>query len=214
MELYLIRHAQSQNNAKPQEQRVEDPGITDVGHQQAENLAKWIPRLNLTKLITSPFLRTLQTTEYLWKATDLRPEVRTDLHEVGGCVSGPSSEAAVGEPGMNRSTIEEKFPFCEVEPSIDGDGWWNRKPYESMTLAEERAQRLVGTTLKEFSQSEERVAYVMHADFKVIFLSQFHQQPLQGPYNVSVSKVVMADGGLRLADYNQIHHLPEHLVTL
>ena len=36
MELYLIRHAQSQNNALPEEQRVEDPGLTELGNQQAD----------------------------------------------------------------------------------------------------------------------------------------------------------------------------------
>ena len=31
MELYLIRHAQSQNNVKPEEHRVEDPPLTELG---------------------------------------------------------------------------------------------------------------------------------------------------------------------------------------
>ena len=85
MQLFLIRHAQSQNNALPEEQRVEDPGLTELGHRQAELLADWVPALNLTRLITSPFRRTLLTTEPIRRATSLIPEVRVDLHEQGGC---------------------------------------------------------------------------------------------------------------------------------
>ena len=61
MELYLIRHAQSLNNALPEEQRVEDPGLTELGLQQADCLGKWIGTLALTKVITSPFRRALET---------------------------------------------------------------------------------------------------------------------------------------------------------
>ena len=36
MQLYLIRHGQSENNGRPEHLRVEDAELTDLGHQQAE----------------------------------------------------------------------------------------------------------------------------------------------------------------------------------
>ena len=36
MQLYLIRHAESENNARPEHDRVEDPSITTLGRRQAE----------------------------------------------------------------------------------------------------------------------------------------------------------------------------------
>ena len=57
MELFLIRHGQSLNNFQPQEQRVEDPPLTDLGRRQAELLAEWIESAGLTRLICSPFRR-------------------------------------------------------------------------------------------------------------------------------------------------------------
>ena len=42
VQLYLIRHGQSENNARPEHLRVEDAELTDLGHQQAEQLAPWI----------------------------------------------------------------------------------------------------------------------------------------------------------------------------
>ena len=98
MELYLIRHAQSENNAQPEEQRVEDPALTAMGRRQAGLLADWITSLNLTRLITSPFLRTLETTEAIRQATRLTPEVRVQLHEQGGCYRGYGPDGREGRP--------------------------------------------------------------------------------------------------------------------
>ena len=102
MDLYLIRHAQSLNNAQPPELRVEDPALTDLGHEQSRRLAEHVTSLRLTKLITSPFRRALQTAEHIRLATGLIPEVRIDLHETGGCVSGIAPPLMVGRPGMTR----------------------------------------------------------------------------------------------------------------
>ena len=61
MQLYLIRHGQSENNARPEHMRVEDAELTELGHQQARHLAPWIATLELDRLFCSPFRRALQT---------------------------------------------------------------------------------------------------------------------------------------------------------
>lgn len=119
MELYLIRHGQSQNNVRPEKLREEDPSLTDDGRRQSHYLAEWIHHLRLTRLITSPFLRTLETTAHLCKRLDLIPEVRVELHELGGCVAGPRIGALKGRPGMTRSQIEERCPDIKVPADID-----------------------------------------------------------------------------------------------
>jgi 2,3-bisphosphoglycerate-dependent phosphoglycerate mutase len=48
MQLLLVRHAQSANNALPTELRVHDPGLTETGNLQAEHLADWLQTLPLT----------------------------------------------------------------------------------------------------------------------------------------------------------------------
>ena len=122
MRLYLIRHAESQNNALPESQRVEDPGITELGYRQARHLAERVSGLGLTKLFTSPFLRTLQTTSPIYEATRLTPNVRVALHEEGGCYSGYTPENMAGRPGMGRSDIEREFPGFIVSAGIGGWG--------------------------------------------------------------------------------------------
>ncbi len=213
MELFLIRHAQSENNALPEEQRVEDPGITELGVQQAERLGAWIPRLELTKVITSPFKRALETARRIHASTNLTPHVRTAIHEQGGCYRGYPEIGMVGRPGLNRSEIEERYPGFHVADDIDGDGWWRCQDYETQALAVQRAAEVWQATLQEFAHTDERVAYVMHADFKLLLLGQFHPQPLDVPYNTSITRVVISGEGGRVADHNSVQHLPSDLLS-
>jgi len=213
MQLYLIRHAQSQNNALPESQRVEDPGITEVGRQQAERLAERVAGLGLTKLITSPFRRTLQTVKPIHKATSLTPEVRIELHELGGCYSGHTPESISGRPGMSRPEIEFEFPGFEVSPQIDGKGWWGSKPRENEALARRRAEKLLQQTIAEFGSTDERVAFVMHADIKLLLLQQFHFEWLDVPCNTSVTTIRITSSECVLEDYNCTGHLPAELET-
>jgi 2,3-bisphosphoglycerate-dependent phosphoglycerate mutase len=213
MELYLIRHAQSANNARPPEERVEDPTLTHLGHQQCSFLAEWIPALNLTRVFTSPFMRALQTADYIGNAASLRPMVRIETHEQGGCMSGPTRDVFVGRPGMTRSQIQHQFPGFDISPEIDGQGWWGSKPFESEDAARQRAARLLARTVAEFAGTQERVAFVTHADFKRLFIGQFHRDPLEAPHNASVTTIVLNAGGCRLQSYSCVDHLPVDLVT-
>ena len=213
MELYLIRHAQSWNNAKPEEQRVEDPGLTELGEQQARRVAEFVTGLNLTRLITSPFLRTLLTTEQIHQATSLPTEVRSELHEQGGCYSGHVPQNKVGRPGMTRRQIEQRFSAFDLAANIDDQGWWKSQPYESRETAAERARWLLHRTREEFGHTQERIAYVMHADITQLFLGHIHPQPLETPYNVSVSMVSFQGDAVRLEEYNIVQHLPPELIT-
>ena len=213
MELYLIRHAQSQNNALPEEQRIDDPGLTELGRQQAELLGKWIPTLGLTQVITSPFLRALETAQSIYASTGLKPRVQTAIHEQGGCCSGYPKVGMVGCPGLNRHEIEQRFPGFHVADEINGDGWWQCQEYELRPQALRRAALVFQRTRDEFGHTSERVAYVTHADFKLLFLEQFHLEPLEVPCNTSVTKVVINAEGCRLADHNSVRHLPAHLLS-
>jgi len=219
MELYLIRHAQSFNNAVPDEQRVEDPPLTEMGHQQARLAADWIVAAGLTRLITSPFRRALQTTEYIKSTTGLTPEVWIDLHEQGGCVSGHEAITYTGRPGLSAGEIKREYPDYTLPPDIDGDGWWKSKPYETVHRAEIRAERLVECVHQTFGGTQERVAFVMHGTFKRILVGKvFGRSVLQEDwlcdvYNTAISKVIVPAGKPRLVFYNAIGHLPLDAVT-
>ena len=214
MRLFLIRHAESQNNALPESQRVEDPHITELGHRQASHLARRVGELGLTKLFTSPFRRTLQTTSPIYEATKLVPNVRVALHEEGGCYSGHTPENMAGRPGMNRSDIEREFPGYLVSTDMDDRGWWTSEFHENHASASRRAAQLVQHTVEEFGGTDERVAFVMHGDIKRLFLEQFHVGGLDLPANASVTEIAITAEGCRLENYNCVRHLPGELITV
>lgn len=213
MRLFLIRHAQSANNARAASQRIEDPELTPVGHAQAARLADAVNQLELTHIITSPFLRALQTAEYLQRVTGLEPLVRTAIHEKGGCVAGTVETGLVGRPGMTRSQIAARFPDYQVDPEIDGQGWWGGKPFETLAQAEARARRVWDAICQEFRGSHARVAYVMHGDFLLLLLGCFHKNPLNLAWNASLTSVKVSGDGAQLEDYANVEHLPNYLVT-
>ena len=213
MELYLIRHAQSLNNVRPEQDRVEDPPLSDIGHEQCTHLAKWIPSLKLTRLVTSPFLRTLQTADHIVRSLSLRPEVRIDLHEQDGCVSRLTRDVFVGRPGMTRSQIRSQFPEFSIASNIAGNGWWGSKPFETEDAAQHRATQLLAKAVAEFAGTQARVAYVMHGDIKRLVLAQVHTEPLETPFNTSVAKLLISPHEYKLEEYNRVDHLPDYLVT-
>ena len=214
MELYFIRHAQSQNNALPEHQRVHDPPITELGVLQAKHLASWAKTLNLTQLITSPFRRALETTRWMSEATRLTPEVRIDLHEQGGCYDGHQPNDLAGQPGMTREEIAIEFPEYKVEPALDENGWWGSKPYETWDEADTRTQRLLNAIRDEFGSRSGRVAFVMHAHAKMLLLKHFHTERLEVPWNASTSKVLLTGSSIKLVDYNRADYLPTRHLTL
>jgi 2,3-bisphosphoglycerate-dependent phosphoglycerate mutase len=139
--------------------------------------------------------------------------VRTALHEVGGCYRGYPGATITGRPGMSRLEIEREFPGFHVSPEIDGQGWWGCRPRETDAEAALRAEQLWKQTIEEFGHTDERIALVMHADFKVLLLRQFHTPPLATPGNTSVTTVAVTASAVEILDYNSLRHLPEELVT-
>ncbi|MFO7907708.1 MAG: histidine phosphatase family protein [Planctomycetota bacterium] len=213
MQLFLIRHAQSENNARSQSQRIDDPALTRIGHEQAKRLARRATELRLTRIYTSPFLRTLQTARHLQHATGLAPQVRVPLHEKGGCIAGTSTREYVGAPGMTRPQISKQFPGYRIPPEINGEGWWGGKPMETSDEAVKRANSVLHAACQEFGDSDERIAYVMHGDFLLLLLGCFHPAPLNVAWNASLSSVSIRGGTLALEEYACVNHLPNYLVT-
>ncbi len=143
MDLYLNRHAQSLNNARSEARRVEDPPLSKLGREQGAYLVRHVVALGLTRMVVSPFLRTLQTAELLRPVTGLTPQVAVLLHEVGGCMRGPLPSEMVGRRGLTRSAIESGFPDYEIDPEIDERGWWQSRPNETGEQAAVRARELL-----------------------------------------------------------------------
>ncbi|MCU0958585.1 MAG: histidine phosphatase family protein [Pirellulaceae bacterium] len=208
MDLFLIRHAQSANNANPASRRVEDPPLTELGNAQCVHLARHVTTLGIDRLITSPFRRALQTAEYLRPATGLIPSVQVELHESGGCVAGVEPSEMVGRPGLTRAEILDAFPPYDVEAAIDGQGWWRSRPYESDDEALERAARVLADTQTRWGASDQRVVYVTHGGFTMQLLRLVDKRPQLLTYNAAITHLQVSPHAVRLRQFNQVDFLP------
>ena len=232
MELYLIRHGESFNNVQTDpRQRVCDPPLTDRGRQQAQGVAErlsdvaWAhpaadseaPRPQLTRLYTSPMLRTLETTEAIRQTTGLTPHVWIDLHEHGGIwLDYGDDRGPVGLPGLNGSEMATRFPHFVLPESIGAAGWWNR-PWEDTEAAFARGQR-AAQELRSWVGAEERIGLVSHGGSGDSLISALLELPFQpytrfGQHNTAISRLDLTDQRVQLRFLNRIDHLPKELIS-
>lgn len=220
MQLLLIRHAQSANNALPIEQRIADPPLTEIGEQQAQRLAETLADVGITHLVTSPFLRTLQTTAAIQRTTDLCPAVWSDLHEQGGCFSGYSRATYAPQPGMSISEIRRHFGALDFQHGVNEQGWWRGTSFESLDDAALRADAVVERTRKQFAGMDNAcVAFVTHGTFLRILLRSFlgvgQKEParLGQAHNTAWSILRIEQDAAYLESWNITSHLPAELLT-
>lgn len=219
--VYLIRHAESENNARPVYDRVCDPAITARGRLQAERLAEWMQSLKLDLVVTSPFLRTLQTTAAILAKRQRPVEVWHDIFETGGCYHGHDPETFIGAEGLGRGAIASHFETTGNSPVVDetilDTGWWGKQPREPIEQTRARAQTVVFRLANRFDGSGQTIALVMHADFKRELLQQLFGDVIRFDavdllINTSVTQIHY-DGTWKLGCLNSITHLPPRLIT-
>ncbi|MFZ1753995.1 MAG: histidine phosphatase family protein [Caldilineaceae bacterium] len=231
--------------------RVADPELTDIGKKQAEKLAEFLRearpkhrathddppeselrgtdvpnRLGISRIYSSPMLRTLQTSQPTATALGVQPEVWTDIHEHGGVFdnSGPDG-VVVGKPGLSRSEINTLFPGYTIpEARIGENGWWSGGE-EDRPDCDARAIR-VAARLRAMALEfgNERIAAVMHGTFmdsliKAI-LGRLPGSDLHfSHYNTGITRIDYTESWqdktpLVLVRYtNRVDHLTPDLIT-
>jgi len=219
MQLYLIRHAESENNARPAYQRVEDPSITPVGRLQAEALAQWSRSLKIDVLITSPFRRSLQTSRMVLDSS--KPTAAMIWHNVferGGCYLGYGDTNIQPRPGLGRSLIMSELPRAVLDETITEEGWWVGKQKETDEETELRAGIVINRLIETFGDSGKNILAVLHADFIRTLLTQMLHPVADatqfGPLrNTGITKVDFNGDRWRLDWLNSVSHLPVKLIT-
>jgi 2,3-bisphosphoglycerate-dependent phosphoglycerate mutase/probable phosphoglycerate mutase len=225
MKLFLIRHAQSYNNALPPEReefdRVRDPWLTELGLRQADLLAEHLatgknPELsswvsvegtashnrhsyNLTKLYCSAMHRAMQTAQPIGQALSLNPEVWLEIHEHGGIFLDHHDErGVVSYPGKTRAEILAEFPNYTLPDNISEAGWY-QGGYEDWPTCHGRAIR-VAAALRAQAASEERIALVSHGGFidaliKALLNLSPSPHVFYYKFNTSISRIDFREDG-------------------
>ncbi len=216
--LLLIRHAQSSNNALDESQRVPDPPLTSLGEIQAVHLGKAVSRMVVNVLYSSPFLRALQTTRHIAQATGLKPIVRQDIFEQGGCYRGHMAEDLDPEPGMTFQQIQQFAPEWTIDDRVTDRGWNDLQQYESMQESRIRASKVVSWFDSVPHHRTSRVAMVMHADFKIRLIEAILgrvdvEESFGAVINTAITCVSKSHGRWTLDFWNSYQHLDRELVT-
>ena len=226
MQLYIIRHGQSVNNATlDMSKHILDTPLTDVGQQQAEYLAQHIANAayELTHLYTSPMVRTLQTTQPVMKVLDLSPQVWVDIHEHGGVVIHRNG-GYVNGPGLTHDEMRGQFPDYDVPEAVTEQGWWHRESgAESLASCHARGQKVAAVLLERArllaeNGAEERIALVSHGTFADGLIKAILDKPANGMYyghnNTGITRIDYDEGGRpELRFTNRTEHLPPDLLT-
>ena len=238
MELYIIRHGQSANNALEEGGlRVCDPPLTDIGEAQADRLARYLTAagdgadgihtagmqqncagLEFDRIFSSPMLRAMQTAAAVGMAMGIRPEIWIDIHEEGGIwLDEGDGRGEVGYPGLTRSEIAARFPDFVVPDTITDQGWWNR-PAEIKAEWRARAMRVASVLHERFAGNEERIALVCHGGFANDLLhAVFNGMPdsvyFENP-NTAISRLDFnGEGWVQVRYLSLVAHLTPELIT-
>ena len=225
MHVYLIRHAQSENNALSSDslhQRKVDPDLTELGYRQREALAGFLANdsdladqpFAISRLYTSAMYRSLLTTQPLSAALNLRPEVWLDLHEKGGMFLRQNGRVD-GFGGMSRSAIMSQFPAYQLPDEVSESGWYDAAlGFEPETHSAFRAIK-VAKALSERCRSDEVLALVSHAGFLDTLLKAIFGQLPSRPYamrfyhnNTAITRVDYDGTRPALHYLNRVDHLP------
>jgi 2,3-bisphosphoglycerate-dependent phosphoglycerate mutase len=193
MQLYFIRHAQSQNNAFYDQignhsMRNEDPAVTPAGNRQVTLLADFIQQrgpgfaassqdtsnadgFGLTHLYTSLMVRAVATASCVAHRVGLPLVTWTDLHEGGGIyLNDRLSGEPCGLPGKPRSYFQAHYPDLILPDWLDENGWWNR-PFEYPVQRPLRARRVLEELLTLHGETDHRVAFFSHRGFYNHFMA-------------------------------------------
>lgn len=190
MELYFIRHGQSENNALygaedyDMGNRRSDPKLTELGHRQAQLAADFLKRgaksaliqrkgfqnrteYGLTHLYCSLMERAVQTGTIIAQTLDVPLFGVPDLHEVGGVyydeiIDGVSSIRI--EHGLTPAYLLENYPRLNLLEPIPAEGWW-KGGREERAARVPRALRMLDLLFDRHGNTEDRVGVITHGGF-------------------------------------------------
>ncbi len=242
MELYLIRHGQSTNNAQGNSQpnRVRDAALTETGQRQAAALAARLADASrreiavhyypdtyrqegsldgrISRLYCSAMLRALQTAQPVGAALGVAPEVWLDIHEHGGVYEDDGGGGRRGAPGLTRREIAAQFATYTLPAALTDAGWYNRD-YETYPVCQGRAISVAARLREWAAAGAPPTALISHGTFlDALLKALLGRLPGSGHfyyhYNTGITRLdLFPDGRLALHYLNRTAHLPDDLLT-
>ena len=190
MTLYLVRHGRAQAGVENL-----DPGLDELGHQQAAAVADALAGKALGRLVVSPMRRTVATMAPLAARTGILPEVREEVSEV----FDPRM------PSDQRSAMIG--PFMQ--------GVWATQPEELKAWRRRVVETVLDLGLKASAATTDLVVVSHYIAICVIIgeaTDDDHVVPVSVA-NASVSSFEIVEGRFHLLSAGNTDHLPPDFVT-
>lgn len=134
--MMLVRHGQSEFNvifgATRKDPGIIDPKLTEEGHRQAQAAGEQLRGQGLTRIIVSPYTRTLQTADIIARILELPVTIDSLIREHA------FFSCDVGTP---RSVLSRDWPHLDF--SQLPESWWPSDP-ESEEDVQARARSFHG----------------------------------------------------------------------
>jgi len=238
MELFFIRHGQSENNALwdrsgSDRGRNDDPILTEIGQKQARYLANFmktgtpgggsgihtedIPGFGITHIYSSLMVRAVRTGMVVAEALNLKLMGWECLHECGGIYLDNDSGEPIGLPGKNLAFFRENFPLLDLPERMNPEGWWNR-PFEWEDLRLARAKSFIGELLEKHGNTPDRVAVVSHGGFyNEVMTALLNLERRNGVWfylnNTGFTRIRFEKKQTVVVYTNRVDHLPQSIIT-
>ena len=240
MQVFFIRHGQSENNAiwartQSSEGRVPDPLITEIGKRQMEYTAQFIdfcltPDISRAAdpscvfdigdiyLYCSLMERSIQSGMIIRERLNIPLRVFMDIHENGGIYHhDPETHVPVGESGKPRFYFEKNYPNLILPDDVSEGGWWGRE-YETRDQRKNRAGRVLNTIMERHANTSDSIILVSHGGFYNYFLravlaAESPDHSWFELFNGAVTLFYFKEGLVKIFYNNRFDFIPTELVT-
>jgi broad specificity phosphatase PhoE len=190
--VYLARHGQSDWNAELRWQGYADRPLTELGRQQAAELARQLAEVPLDAVYSSDLLRARETAEAVASPHGLVVQALPELREID-----------VGSwSGITRAEAEERFPEAFRRWTGGSHGWEDGETYEDMAtrvvaaVLEIAAEHPGGTVLVVSHGGPIRMLHASSLGMGLVA----HRRLRPPEPNAQLSRVAVVDGEIRRLD--------------
>jgi broad specificity phosphatase PhoE len=183
MRIHLVRHGESELNAGVTD--IVDCGLTELGRRQCEAAGRFLAQSGLTRVLTSPYRRCLETAQSLASATGAPIEALPLLHEHHHDPFPPGAWPLPAKGDLVRVWPDVEFP-AEMSESR-----WATVP-EDREAQWKRMSQVVRSILARFATAPDaKVAVVTHQAPASAFVQAFCQwtNPLDVRVHIDVASV-------------------------
>ncbi|MDR0604043.1 MAG: histidine phosphatase family protein [Bacteroidales bacterium] len=172
MDLLVVRHGQSEADILKVIEGRADFGLTELGHKQAEAMAKWVEEhYPINKIYSSPLKRAKQTAEYISKITGIGIYFDDDLMEwQNGLIAG-----------LTLKEADEKYPVPKIK-------YPHTRVYEQESQIDfrMRAETIMSRIINE-NNDEEIIVIISHGGMINMLFKSFIESSINSKINISNS---------------------------